>query len=106
MDVKEWLKNGTELEVEENNFVTPPPLPYILYILSIQKRGSDEKNNITEYNLDIELYSDEVDIDNEEKIETLIETLNVEYSKNREYISSEKMNMTLYNLNCIEKEKK
>lgn len=48
--------------------------------------------------LDIELYSNEKDWDNEKKIEDILEKYGIAYQKTEEYLDSEKMYEVLYEM--------
>jgi len=106
MDIKSWLEDATGLKAEENMYITPPPLPYLIYLVTTNTRGADDKNNIKEHDTAVELYDKTVSKKAEEKIEKLLDDSKIQYSKDRTYLHSEKKFMTIYSFKIIEKGEK
>lgn len=104
MDVEKELKKETSLPVKENRFLKAPKLPYIIYIIDKSKRGADDLNNISDNNITIEFYSEKIEKNIENKIENLLERYKMNYDKNREWLDDEKMFITVFEFNFLEKE--
>jgi hypothetical protein len=103
LDVKTWLE-GTEMKVEEERFLKPPALPYIIFTEDTDVSGADNKNCIANRGITIELYSDKINKAAAElKIETLLNEKSIQYKRNRTWIDSEKLNQTVYDFDLIEK---
>ena len=84
----------------ENNPVPNPP--YLIYLVDNETgRGADGKNLVLRKGVTIELYTDEKNVELEEKVENAISEY--EYEKNEVYISSEEMYMIYYNFEIFEK---
>lgn len=92
LDVKTWLET-TGLPVKELRFLSPPALPYVIFRDSISFGGADIVNNLATHELNIELYSENIDTVSEGKIEAL---LTKEFTKDREWIESERFYQTIY----------
>lgn len=112
MDLKEILKNGTKLPTEENHFIKPPKLPYLLFNQDREIRGISKDNLIVNSDISVELYTSKIDEELEEKVKEVIikNILNVsnnddeiEINQIREYIESEQMYMTIFDFDLIEK---
>ncbi len=110
MDIKSWFEEGTNLSIKELRYLNVPPLPFNLFIDDQNFRGADKLNNIIEHNISIEHYSETITKDeelNEEKIiENFLNKEGIEYSKEREWLSSEKMWVTVYSFIILEKVRK
>lgn len=107
MDIKEWFENGTKLEIKELRYLSPPPLPYNIFVDDTVHRGADLKNNIIEHNVSIEHYSNTIDVAGEKIIEAFLDKEKKHYDKNREWLNEEKLFITVYELDTfIEKVKK
>lgn len=102
LDVKTWLES-TGLPVKENHFKSPPALPYLVFVQDTRIRGSDSENCIVEREIDIELYSESIDQTSDLLIETLLDAIPVEYSKNREWIGTEQFFQTTFSFSLIER---
>lgn len=105
-NIEEWFFLGTGLKLKELRYLRPPPLPYLLYIDSKNVRGADEFNNIIEHNVTIEFYSEKVDEENERKIRRFLNSEEIQFEENRDWINSEKLFCTSYDFFILEKERK
>lgn len=103
LDVKSLLET-TELKVEETCFVKPPPLPYIIFSEEREESGADNKNNILERNITIELYSQKINREKEKLIEDLLKGKSIKFKKERLYIDTENFFQTMYDFYLYEKE--
>lgn len=79
-----------------------PKPPFICY----QFTGSadlmaDNQNYAEVSDFDIELYTDEKDLDSEKLIEDLLKTNHLPYSKTEEFIDSEKLLQVVYSIRVI-----
>lgn len=77
--------------------------PFIIWFDQVEKRGSDHKNLYQSRQMTIELYAITLDLRLERRIETILDNLGVHYSKERVWISSEKMYETIYEYQKEEK---
>lgn len=101
-NVKEWLES-IGMKVAEDCFLKPPPLPYIVFTEETKVRGADTKNCIVDRSISIELYSDRINHEAEQKIEELLNEKSIEYKKNRTWIDSEKFFQTVCDFDFTEK---
>lgn len=102
LDVKIWLKT-TGMDVAEQRFLQPPPLPYIVFTEDRDVSGSDNKNCIADRAITIELYSDKINREAEAKVEALLNEKSIQYKKERTWIDSERFFQTMYDFNLKEK---
>lgn len=76
-----------------------PALPYILYYYPERNDfGADNTNYAKATDLNIEFYSAEKDFDAEAAIEQILESNDIWYSKEEQYIDSEHMYEVLYTM--------
>lgn len=76
-----------------------PELPYILfYYPSRNDFIADGRNYLKITKLNIELYSNNKDFENEEMIESVLDEYELVYEKEEQYISDEQMYETLYTM--------
>lgn len=97
------LLQGLNIPVAEESFYTAPTLPYLIFMESRGIRGADEKNNIADRDITLEFYVKEINPSKENEIEALLNNIPVEFTKDRMWISSEKMYETLYTFTLNEK---
>jgi hypothetical protein len=106
MDVKGWI-GQTNIKAYKDRSLKPPPFPYIIIMVSEDRRGDDITNcGILEQNVTLELYSGKMDTAAEKKIENALDEIEKDYTKRRTWIDEEKMYMTVYTFYVIEKERK
>lgn len=103
MDIKKWFETGTDMKIKELRYLKMPPLPYNIFIDDKHYRGSDLETNIIEHNITIEHYSEDININDEDIIETFLNNekskLHYEYyEKNREWLETESMWITIYEI--------
>ena len=104
LDIKSWLSE-LNLPVEETAFIKPPNLPYLVYLDVITSSGDDQCYTVLfTHDLNIELYQAKRNPTLENDVERLFRDKGFEYQKNVEWLVNEKMFMTMYSLNFIEKE--
>lgn len=102
LDIKSWLET-TNMKVEEERFLKPPALPYILFNDNSNISGADDKNCIANRQITIELYSSRINNTAESLIETLLNEKNINYSKDRIWIQTEMYFQTVYDFELVEK---
>jgi hypothetical protein len=102
LDVKALLEQ-TGLPVREQRFLGVMPLPAIVYKDNVEIGGADLLNNVITRNLRIEFYSETIDPENEARIELQLDNLPVHYTRNRDWIESEKFFLTAYEFTMIER---
>jgi len=97
------LLEQTGLPVREQRFLGVMPLPAIVYTDTIEIGGADLKNNLVTHNIGIEFYSESIDLENEAKIEHLLDNMPISYTRNRDWIESEKFFSTVYEFTITER---
>jgi len=102
LDVKAFLEQ-TGLPVREQRFLGVMPLPAIVFTDSVAMGGADLMNNLITHNIGIEFYSETIDLENEAKIERLLDSLPVSYTRTRDWIESEKFFSTIYEFMITER---
>ena len=103
MLVIKTLLETTGLPVREQRFLGVMPLPAIVYSDDIEVGGADLKNNLLTHNIGIEFYAETIDLANEAKIELLLDNMPIRYTRNRDWIESEKFFLTQYEFSIIER---
>ena len=102
LDVKAFLEQ-TGLPVREQRFLGVMPLPAIVFTDIVDVGGADLINNLVTHNIGIEFYADAIDLVNEAKIELLLDSLPVSYTRTRDWIESEKFFSTIYEFTLTER---
>ena len=108
--IEEIIKRATAigLPITENAWKKTakkpvPDPPYIVYLVSENQRGDDNKNRIREINGSLELYTDRTpDGSLEERIEEEV-LFDLPVSKYQEEITSENMVQTAYEFDITQK---
>lgn len=96
--------NGLDIPYRETRFIQPPRKTYAVYQHSIDRRGADDRNMISENSLSIELYSYKPDSVAEKLIEHRLDELAMPYEKQERYwIESEQLYQVIYSLDYITK---
>jgi|SRR5665647_1212091 len=101
-EIKAWLETTT-MKVAEDRFLKPPALPYIVFADSVDVSGADNINNVTSRNISVEMYSATIDRNSEQKVEDLLNTKGISYTKYRTWLGTEMFFQTVYDFNLIEK---
>lgn len=105
--VKEILTRAGFVEnktFRHSHFKTPPKTSYVTYLDSYTRRGSDDRNLITEHTATLELYAYKPDPDSERRIESSLDSFSLPYEKQDcYYIQSEQLYQTVYTLEFTEK---
>ncbi len=102
LEIKAFLEQ-TGLPVREQRFLGVMPLPSIVFSDDVEIGGADLKNNLLNHNIVIEFYSEAIDLDNEAKIEQLLDNLPTHYNRHRDWIESEKFFSTVYKFTITER---
>lgn len=108
--IEEIIKRATAigLPITENAWKKTakkpvPDPPYIVYLVSENQRGDDNKNRIREINGSLELYTDRTpDGSLEERIEEEV-LFDLQFSKYQAEITSENMVQTAYEFDITQK---
>lgn len=102
LDVKSWLET-TGMKVAESCFFKPPSLPYVIFNDNTKAGGSDDKNCLADRSITVEMYSDCINKEKENLIESLLNEKAIEFKRSRIWIDSEKFFQTVYDFNIYEK---
>lgn len=90
-----------ETVFKENKNSTPPPPPFLMWEASpITHHGSDDKIFYSRQTVKIELYTKKSHTDYENIIDKALEN-GVEYTKEHDYMSYEKLHVTTYQFTNI-----
>ena len=93
------ILKSTGLKVAYNNFKTPPPLPYLVYLFTnTNNMAADNKVYKKRNNYQVELYSKLKDIVSEELVEEALDENDIFYDKTETYIDSEGLYQILYEI--------
>lgn len=105
--VKEILTGAGFVEgktFKETRFLTSPKTTYAVYMDSFTRRGADSLNLIKDHNYTIELYCYKPDPKAEARIENMLDTYGIEFTKDDRYwLESEQLYQIVYNFDFIEK---
>lgn len=94
----------TGIPYKESRFLKPPKKTYAVYDDSVNRRGADNINLITQHDVTIELYEYEKDSASEALIESQFDALGVEYLKQSRYwIQEEQLYQVVYEFSYTEK---
>lgn len=102
LDIKSWLET-TEMKAAEELFFKPPALPYIVFNQSQGSGGADLSNCISSRSVSVELYSNVINREAEQKIEDLLNEKAIEFKMDRTWIDNQKYFQTVYDFNLLEK---
>jgi hypothetical protein len=103
LDIKSWLETVGEPAAE--TCFPPgevPPLPYVVYLDTVQRGGGDMQNMMKTHSLTVERYSETGD-DNT-KLEALFDAQAIKYKKEKQWLTDEECYMTIYDFDLIERE--
>jgi hypothetical protein len=102
LDVKALLEQ-TGLPVREQRFLGVMPLPAIVFTDDVDVGGADLINNLITHNIGIEFYSEAIDLVYEDRIEQLLDSLPIHFTRRRDWIESEKFFSTIYEFTITER---
>lgn len=103
MEIREYIEKETGMPTAEVAFTKPQPLPFIAIIDSVAEDGDDFRPRTAEHNLTVELYAERIDEEAERKLENALRGKGWKCTKERMWISTEKMFETVYTTNFMEK---
>lgn len=105
--IKDILTRAGLIEGEtfkETRFLKPPRTSYAVYMDSFLSRGADNINLIKEHEYTIEVYSYYPDLAIESNIESILDSMGIEYEKqDRYWLQDEQLYQIIYTFNYIEK---
>ena len=94
----------TGIPYKESRFLTPPKTTYAVYDDSVNRRGADNVNLLTQHDITIELYEYEKDPESESLIEAQLDLLGIEFVKQARYwIHEEQLYQVVYEFSYISK---
>lgn len=89
---------------KETRFLKAPNTTYAIYLDSYIRRGADSLNLIKEHTYTIELYSYAPNPEAEERLETVLDKLGIEFNKDDRYwIQEEQLYQVIYTFDFMEK---
>ena len=89
------LFEDCDMPIAFDHFKTPQALPYLVYIVATNDEfAADNKTFHSRPVLQLELYTEQKDIDTEEAVEEIIDDFF--YTKEEEYLDDEQMYMVAY----------
>ncbi|HIU23274.1 MAG TPA: hypothetical protein IAD49_06825 [Candidatus Fimihabitans intestinipullorum] len=101
MDIEKWFKEGTGFDIQELRYLSPPGIPYNIYLDSIDFEGADQKNNIKIHNITIEHYDNKANTSSEKAIDQFFNKKNIKFEKSREWLNDDKLWVTIYDLEPV-----
>lgn len=89
---------------KQTRFLKPPQTTYAIYKDTVNRRGADDVNLITDHDVNIELYEYTPDADAEKRLESVFDKLGIEYIKQARYwIDNEQIYQLIYEFSYTEK---
>lgn len=89
---------------KQTRFLKPPQTTYAIYEDTVNRRGADDVNLITDHDVNIELYEYTPDADAEKRLEAVFDKLGIEYIKQARYwIDNEQIYQLIYEFSYTEK---
>lgn len=94
------ILTATGLPYKESRFLKPPETTYAIYNDTLERSGADNINLISYHDVSIELYEYIPDSEAEIAIETQLDALGIEYTKQaRFWIQAEQIYQVVYEFN-------
>lgn len=103
MDIRKYIEKETGIPTAEVVFTQTQKLPFIAIIDRTEEDGDDFHTRTIEHDLTVELYTERIDADEERKLENALGEKRWKCTKERMWISTEKMFETVYTTNFMEK---
>ena len=98
------ILTATGLPYKESRFLKPPKTSYAIFNDSVDRRGGDNINLISQYDVSIELYEYEPDPEAEKSIEDQLDLRGIEYYKEARYwLQTEQLYQVVYDFIYIQK---
>ena len=102
--MEDKILKPTGIPYKESRFLKAPKTTYAVYMDSINRRGADNINLLTQHDVTIELYEYEKDPESEALIESQFDALGIEFDKQSRYwISEEQLYQVVYEFSYTEK---
>lgn len=103
LDIKAWLETAGE-PAADTCFPPDevPPMPFAVFLDTVQRGGGDMQNMIKTHSLTVERYSEIAD-DNM-ALEALFDAQAIKYKKEKQWLHDEECYMTIYDFGLIERE--
>ena len=94
----------TGLPYKESRFLKPPDKTYVVYQDSVNRRGGDNINLLSQHDITIELYEYKADPESEKLIESTLDAFGIEYTKQSRYwIQAEQLYQVVYDFSYYQK---
>ena len=91
------LLNSLGVPVACNRFTSPQSTPFLIYMdVGSENFGADNVTYFESINIDVEVYTDRIDDDLEDRIKKLFDDNGIYYDWSRQWISQEKIYQTTY----------
>lgn len=98
------ILTATGIPYKETRFLKPPKKTYAVFNDSINRRGGDNVNLISQHDVSIELYEYTKDPEAEKKLERELDARGIEYDKaSRYWIEAEQLYQVVYDFTYYEK---
>ena len=98
------ILTATGLPYKESRFLKPPTTTYAIFNDSVDRRGGDYINLLSQHDVSIELYEYAPDPDAEKAIEDQLDMRGIEYSKESRYwLQVEQLYQVVYDFTYIQK---
>lgn len=98
------ILKATGLPFRESRFLSPPNSTYAIYSDSLDRRGADTINLLTQHDITIEVYEYSPDKNAEKSIEDELDRRSIEYTKMpRFFIQEEQLYQVVYDFTYFSK---
>lgn len=98
------ILTATGLPYKESRFLKPPSKTYAIFNDSINRRGGDSINLISQHDVTVELYEYAPDPKAEKALENQLDLYGIEYDKaSRYWIQEEQIYQVVYDFSYYEK---
>lgn len=103
MDIREYIEKESGIPTAVVAFTKPQKLPFITIIDKTEEDGDDYNARIVTHELAVELCAERIDITIERRLEEAFRKKSWKVTKDRIWLSGEKMFETIYTTNFVEK---
>ena len=103
MDIRAYIETEAGIPTADVAFTKPQKLPFAAILDSTDGDGDDFHTRTIAHDLTVEFYAEKIHAEIEAKIEAALEKQGWKYTKDRTWISEEKMFETVYMTNFVEK---
>jgi hypothetical protein len=101
LDIKAWLETTGE-PVADTAFTDETPVPFIVFLDTVERGGGDMVNIAKRHSLTVERYS--ATGEGDEKLEKLFDAKAIKYHKEKTWLKDEQCFMTTYDFDLLERE--